>query len=150
MTLKTVTKLKRFWKVCRSSWMYDPFNTFYIWYCIALCGRHLLPSWWKWQLCSFNNPPHLCRLETVTWFVCGSWLGNAWLNMPPPSAPGQTAAGFAGLFQEELHVTWSTVTTKSLTFPPYPSRLIKPGAIDWWPQQPENTHSCLQIFALMR
>lgn len=49
--------------------------------------------------------PHLSRLEMVTWFVCGSWLGNAWLNMPPPSALGQTAAGFAGLFREELHVT---------------------------------------------
>lgn len=49
--------------------------------------------------------PHLCRLEMVTWFVCGSWLGNAWLNMPTLNAPGQTAGGFAGLFQEELHVT---------------------------------------------
>lgn len=28
MTPKMVTRLKRFWKVCRSSWMYDPFNTF--------------------------------------------------------------------------------------------------------------------------
>lgn len=49
--------------------------------------------------------PHLCRLGMVTWFACGSWLGNVWLNMPPPNAPGQTAGGFAGLFREELHVT---------------------------------------------
>uniref|UniRef100_A0A8C6UYY6 Cyclin G1 n=1 Tax=Neogobius melanostomus TaxID=47308 RepID=A0A8C6UYY6_9GOBI len=34
-----------------------------------------------------------------------SWLGSAWLNMPPLSAPSRTAKDYAGLFQEELHAS---------------------------------------------
>lgn len=76
---------------------------------------------------------HLCRSETGTWFVCGRWLENAWLNMPPPGAPGPTPRGFAGLFREELRVSWSTATTRSLIFPPYQSRLVNPGGTNGWP-----------------
>lgn len=90
-----------------------------------------------WCIATINYDPLmlflLCRLEMGTWFVCGSWLENAWLNMPPPNVPGLTARGFAGLFREELHVSWSTATTRSLIFPPYLSQLIKPGGINWWP-----------------
>lgn len=75
----------------------------------------------------------VCRLEMETWCVCGSLLESAWLNTPPPSAPGPTARGFVGLFREELHASWSTATTRSLIFPPYPSRPIKSGAINGWP-----------------
>lgn len=75
----------------------------------------------------------VCRSEMETWCVCGSWLGSAWLNTPPPSAPGPTARGFVGLFREELHASWSTATTRSLFFPPYLSQPIKSGAINGWP-----------------
>lgn len=75
----------------------------------------------------------LCRLEMETWCVCGSWLESAWLNTPPPSAPGPTARGFVGLFLEELHASWSTATTRLLIFPPYLSQPIKSGAINGWP-----------------
>lgn len=86
--------------------MYDPFNPF-IFDIVLPCVEDICYHHGKNGSCVplTPPPPHLCRLEMVTWFVCGSWLGNAWLNMPPPSAPGQTAADFAGLFQEELHVT---------------------------------------------
>lgn len=73
-----------------------------------------------------------CRSEMATWCVCGSWLESAWLNTPPPSAPGPTARGYVGLFREELHASWSTATTRSLIFPPYLSQPIKPGAINGW------------------
>lgn len=75
----------------------------------------------------------LCRSEMETWCVCGSWLESAWLNTPPPSAPGPTARGYVGLFREELRASWSTATTRSLIFPPYLSQPIKPGAINGWP-----------------
>lgn len=76
----------------------------------------------------------LYRSEMGTWFVCGGWLENACLNIPPPSAPGLTARGSAGLFREERHGSWSTATTRSLIFPPYLSRPIKPGGLSEWPQ----------------
>lgn len=67
----------------------------------------------------------VCRSKMGTWFVCGSWLENASLNMPPPSATSQTARDFAGQFPEERHVSWSTATTRSLIFRPYPSQLCE-------------------------
>lgn len=90
----------------------------------------------------------LCRSEMETWFVCGSWLENACLNMPPPSAPGLTARGFAGLFREELHVSWSTATTRSLIFPPYLRQPIKPGG-KWVTLYAKKTDGCPQMFALI-
>lgn len=91
----------------------------------------------------------LCRSEMGTWFVCGSWLENAWLNMPPPGAPGLTPRGFAGLFQEELRVSWSTATTRSLIFPPYLSQLIKPGGTNGWPYMQEKITPVPQILVLI-
>lgn len=75
----------------------------------------------------------VCRSEMETWCVCGSLSESAWLNTPPPSAPGPTARGFVGLFREELHASLSIATTRSLIFPPYLSQPIKSGAINGWP-----------------
>lgn len=83
-----------------------------------------------------------CRSEMGTWFVCGSWSENACLNIPPPNAPGPTARGSAGLFREERQGSWSTATTRSLIFPPYPSRPIKPGGYKWVTSSAEKTDNC--------